>query len=245
MRTSSVRLVLFSALLAMPAEAQQRAVEPAAGAAQKWRVTLAPRFGVFVPDKGMGSAEVDASSLTMTSSPTAGLEVELRTPVPWFSLRALAETSVGSQLAERSHVDDRSCVVDCSEPATTSLAVGESSVLTVATDAMFRPWYEAAGAFQPFAFLGGGIKRYDLTHGNRYLVGGQESAFTLHFGGGIEIPVGPVHLSFEAADYMSLLSAAVRSATRPIFIAPPQAQRDRGTLKHDFFLTVGVRLFPD
>jgi hypothetical protein len=109
---------------------------------------------------------------------------------------------------------------------------------------MFRPWSDTDGHFQPFAFLGGGLKRYDLTHGNRYLVGGQASAFTLHFGAGIEVPVGPVHLSFEAADYMSLLNTAVQS-TRPIFIAPTQPEARDGTLKHDFFLTLGVRLFPD
>ncbi|MGH7505523.1 MAG: hypothetical protein ACRELX_07715 [Longimicrobiales bacterium] len=242
MRSFLVQLAVYSTLLCAPTAAQQEKApvrEPYA-----WRVTVAPRFGVFVPDKGMGDADLGGPALTMTSSPTAGLDVELRTPVRWFSLRALAETSVGSQLAELVPISEASCGTSCGPSETTELAVGESSVLTFAADAMLRPWHGTTSRFQPFGFLGGGLKRYDLTHGNRTLEGGQESAFTLHFGGGIEIPAGPVHLSFEAADYMSVLRTTVRSTTPAIFVDAAPGPPAEATLKHDFFLTLGVRLFP-
>jgi hypothetical protein len=203
-----------------------------------WQVTLAPRFGMFLPDKGMGESEVAGATLTMTRSPTAGLDVELRTPVRWLALRAIAETSVGSRLSERAVSEDAGCAGACQR--TTEEAIGESSVVTLVGDALVRPWTD--GRFQPFLFGGAGVKRYDVTHGSRMLAGGQESALTFHFGGGLDVPFGPIVLSFEAADYLSLLHAQVRPASGSIFIDLPADET--GTLKHDYFFTLGVRLFP-
>jgi hypothetical protein len=226
--------LILSLAPAMPLLAQ----EPTAPKPRTWQVTLAPRFGMFLPDKGMGESEAEGATLTMTRSPTAGLDIELRTPVPWLAFRAIAETSVGSRLSERAVTTDR-CATAC-QRITEETPIGESSVVTLVGDALVRPWSTAR--LQPFLFGGGGLKRYDITHGNRLLAGGQESAFTFHFGGGLDVPFGPIVLSFEAADYVSLLHAAVRPATGSIFIDVPA--EEIATLKHDYFLTLGVRLFP-
>jgi hypothetical protein len=228
-------VLLLSSALAPPLAAQ----EPAAPKPSTWRVTLAPRFGMFLPDKGMGAGEAQGATLTMTRSPTAGLDVELRTPVRWLSMRAIAETSVGSRLSERAVTADAACSRSC-DRITQETAVGESSVVTLVGDALIRPWTDSR--FQPFAFGGAGVKRYDITHGNQLLAGGQETALTFHFGGGLDVPVGPIVLSFEAADYVSLLHAAVQPSAGSIFIDVPATET--GVLKHDYFLTLGVRLFP-
>lgn len=236
--TSGIQILALTVPLALSAQDTQTS-----GAA-KWQVTIAPRFGVFLPNRDMGGTEAEAAALTMTSSPTAGLDVELRTPVRWLSVRAIAETSVGSRLAERGAATTDhpgSCTADCDRNLITK--VGESSVLTLVTDAVVRPG-RGARRFQPMVFAGAGIKRYDLTLGNRYVAGGQESAFTFHFGGGLDIPVGPISLSFEAADYVSRLRSTIRPISTSVFVDEPQAARGGGTLKHDFFLTLGVRLFP-
>lgn len=232
--TATVLVLSIGPALPLPAQ------EPVAPKPQPptWQVTLAPRFGVFLPDKGMGAGEVQGATLTMTRSPTAGLDIELRTPVRWLSIRAIAETSVGSRLSERAVTTDK-CTTVC-ERTTEETAIGESSVVTLVGDALVRPW--SGARLQPFVFSGGGLKRYDITHGNRLLAGGQESAFTFHFGAGLDVPVGPIVLSFEAADYVSLLHAAVRPEIGSIFIDVPAEQTE--TLKHDYFLTLGVRLFP-
>jgi hypothetical protein len=239
-----MRSVITTAVLILTAAGVSPvlAQEPPQPKPPTWRVTLAPRFGVFMPDKGMGESEAEGSTLTMTASPSAGLDIELRTPARWLSLRAIAETSVGSRLAERGlAADAASCTAACDERADELTPIGESSVLTLVADALVRPWTE--GLFQPFLFSGAGVKRYDLTHANRLLDGGQESAFTFHFGGGLDVPMGPIVLSFEAADYVSLLHAELRPGTGSVFIDTPPSDGS-GTPKHDFFLTLGIRLFP-
>jgi len=216
--------------------------ESAAPVSPPWQVTIAPRFGVFLPNRDMGAA--DGISVTMTTSPTAGLDVEVRTPVRWLSMRAIAETSVGSRLAERgtSTRNSDGCT-DCMRDPDVLTHVGESSVLTLVADAVVRPRV-GGGRILPMAFAGAGVKRYDLTNAHRYVVGGQESAFTFHYGAGIDIPVGPIALSLEAADYVSVLGSAVRPVSTSIFIETPPPPPGPGMVKHDFFLTLGVRLFP-
>ena len=159
-------------------------------------------------------------------------------------MRAIAETSVGSRLAERGgSVEGDSCTGDCVRDPDALTHVGESSVLTFVADAVVRPW-AGWGRIRPMFFAGGGLKRYDLTNSNRYVAGGQESAFTFHYGGGIDIPLGPIALSVEAADYVSTLHSSVRPVSTSIFIETPPPPPGPAMVKHDFFLTLGVRLFP-
>jgi hypothetical protein len=241
MRKSFLSIGIPILMLAMPLSLGAQEPPPAARAG--WQVTIAPRFGVFLPNRDMGG-EQDGVALTMTSSPTAGLDVEVRTPVHWLSVRTIAETSVGSRLAERGTptADPGSCNGDCARDPEAVTPVGESSVLTFVADALVRPRM-AWGRLQPMLFAGGGVKRYDLTLANRYVAGGQASAFTFHYGGGVDIPLGPISLSVEAADYVSHLRSTIRPVSTSIFVdAPPPP--GEGTVKHDFFLTLGVRLFP-
>jgi hypothetical protein len=232
---------IFALLLLLPlrVSGQEEAPRPA----PTWQVTIAPRFGVFLPNRDMGAA--DGISVTMTTSPTAGLDVEVRTPVRWLSMRAIAETSVGSRLAERGGAPPNGdgCTGDCVRDPDALTNVGESSVLTFVADAVVRPRIGRARIL-PMAFAGAGVKRYDLTNAHRYVAGGQESAFTFHYGGGIDIPLGPIALSLEAADYVSVLGSAVRPVSTSVFIETPPPPPGPGMVKHDFFLTLGVRLFP-
>lgn len=226
-------------LLPLPLSGQQDPPAPP----PRWQVTIAPRFGVFLPNRDMGGA--DGISLTMTTSPTAGLDVEVRTPMRWLSMRAIAETSVGSRLAERggAPTDGDACTGECVHDPDVLTHVGESSVLTFVADAVIRPRV-GGGRILPMVFAGAGLKRYDLTNAHRYVAGGQESAFTFHYGGGIDIPLGPIALSLEAADYVSVLHSAVRPVSTSVFIETPPPPPGPGMVKHDFFLTLGVRLFP-
>lgn len=242
MRKSFLSIGLAVLLSALPLTLGAQESRPPARPG--WQVTIAPRFGVFLPNRDMGG-ERDGVALTMTSSPTAGLDVEVRTPVQWLSVRTIAETSVGSRLAERSSAaaDADSCDGACVRDPEAVTPVGESSVLTFVADALVRPrtgW----SRLQPMLFAGAGVKRYDLTLANRYVAGGQASAFTFHYGGGVDIPIGPISLSVEAADYVSLLRSTIRPISTSVFVETPPQPAGDGTVKHDFFLTLGVRLFP-
>jgi hypothetical protein len=105
---------------------------------------------------------------------------------------------------------------------------GEVTLLTAAGDVMVRV-LPRSFVVSPYLFAGGGLKHYDFTLSVDSTIDEfrNESDPTFHFGGGIDLGLGPLALVAEIGDYVSWYEPD------PTLEAQEQ---------HDMFVTVGLSI---
>lgn len=177
-----------------------------------------PRIGLYAPLSDLGDASSTAATTAseLSGSLALGLGVELDMAALPVNIRANMDYATGSEV---SVTDEGGAEVGEST---------ETTVLALAGDIMFRPIPKII-LFQPYLFVGGGIKQYDFDVEN--LPTGSTLADTsdptLHLGGGLDFGLGPLSLNAELGDYISWFE--------------PEEGAD-SEMQHDLFATIGFSI---
>ena len=179
---------------------------PVAAAAQVpgFGINLFPRIGVYSPGSEF---ELEGRNLKLGSGLAIGLSAELSLPI-LPDIRANLEFAPGVSL----------------KSSGTSGNDEENSVLALTGDLVIN-LSPPLSPVKPYALLGGGIKRYELTSFS--FSDDQHSDPTLHVGAGLGVKLGPLSLVGEASDYIS-------------WFKPDGA--DSGKMQNDIFLMVGFKI---
>ena len=198
------------ALGAAPLSAQAPGIE----------LQLNPRIGLYQPLSDLGQIG-DAATNTaneLSGSLAIGLGAELAIALLPVDIRFNLDYATGSEV----RVEDG----DVGTAAGT-----ETTLLALVGDVMLRPIPRIIIA-QPYFFAGGGLKQYDFepTDPDAVATFEDESDWTVHLGGGLDVGLGPIALNAEIGDYISWWE--VQSA----------ATTDETEMQHDLFVTVGFSI---
>jgi hypothetical protein len=141
-----------------------------------------------------------------------GVGLQLDLGVLPFGVRAKADYATGSKI----YWDDNGIRSEG----------GEATVLSVAGDVVVRV-LPRSFIVSPYLFAGGGLKEYEFTLSQESSIEAfrNDSDPTFHFGGGVDLGLGPLALNAELGDYVSWFEPDPTLEARP---------------QHDIFLTIGL-----
>lgn len=209
MKTLSKSVIAATCLLliAAPAMAQAPGID----------IRLNPRIGLYQPLGDLGQTQVAGVTITeeMSGSLALGLGVELDVMLLPVGLRLNMDYATGSEI---SRSEDGVEVQAGDAPETTLLAV--------VGDVMFRPMPKLV-LVQPYLFVGGGLKQYDVSSETTTSSFQDGSDPTIHFGGGLDVGFGPLALNAEIGDYVSWYELQ---------------NAESSEIQHDLFLTIGFSI---
>lgn len=192
-------------LIAAPAWAQAPGID----------VRLNPRIGLYVPLSDLG--EIQSAGTTIAAEQSGGLALglglELDMVLLPVNVRLNLDYATG---AEVQRTQDGAAVGD---PI-------ETTLLAVVGDVMFRPLPKVILA-QPYLFVGGGLKQYDVGAETTTASFQSESDPTLHIGGGLDVGFGPLALNAELGDYISWYQLQ---------------DAENSEIQHDLFVTIGFSI---
>jgi hypothetical protein len=181
---------------------------------------LNPRIGLYEPLSDLGDAPDAASTAAseLAGSLALGLGLEIGVAALPVGLRLNMDYATGSEVEYDDGFETESGY--------------ETTVLALAADLMFRPIPRLIIA-QPYFFAGGGLKQYDFepTGSDPVASFEDESDFTVHVGGGLDVGFGPLSLNAEVGDYISWWESQ----------DPLDLDAD-SEIQHDLFLTVGLAI---
>lgn len=191
---------------------------PAAAQAQLIDIRLNPRIGVYEPLSDLGEIREAGSTIVaeQSGSLALGLGVELDVALLPVNVRLNLDYATGSDIM-------------ISEDGLETRESGESTLLAVVGDVLFRP-LPGFIPVQPYVFVGGGLKQYDfeITEPDQVDRFRNGSDPTLHFGGGVNVSLGAFGLNAEVGDYISRFEFEDQDA-------------DSET-QHDLFATIGFSI---
>lgn len=192
-------------LIAAPAMAQAPGID----------LRLNPRIGLYQPMGNLGETQVAGVTIVeeMSGSLALGLGIELDVMLLPVGFRLNMDYATGSEVTRS---EDG---VELGEKA-------ETTLLAVVGDVMFRPMPKLV-LVQPYLFVGGGLKQYDVSRETTASSFQEGSDPTIHFGGGLDVGFGPLSLNAEIGDYVSWYE--LRDA-------------ESSEIQHDLFLTLGFSI---
>lgn len=178
-------------------------------------VRLNPRIGLYEPLGDLGETQVAGVTIVeeMSGSLALGLGLELDVMLLPVTFRLNLDYATGAEVSRSEN----------------GVQVGESAettLLAVVGDVIFRPLPSVVLA-QPYLFVGGGLKQYDVTSETTTESFQEGSDPTIHFGGGLDVGLGPLSLNAEIGDYVSWYE--LREA-------------ESSEIQHDLFLTIGFSI---
>lgn len=188
-------------------------------------IKLNPRIGLYQPLSDLTHADDAAATISseLEGSLALGLGVEISSLLP-VGIRFNLDYATGSQVSYDNGFETRDD--------------GETTVLTLVGDLMFRPLPTLLIA-QPYFFAGGGIKQYDFEFDEQPSLDSFDpsglfqdgSDLTVHVGGGLDVGVGPLALNAEVGDYISWWE-----------IQGAATGENDTEIQHDLFVTIGFAI---
>ncbi len=174
-----------------------------------------PRIGLYQPLGNLGETQVAGVTIVeeMGGSLALGLGIELDVMMLPVGFRLNMDYATGSEISR-------------SEDGVEMGESTETTLLAVVGDVMFRPLPKMV-LVQPYLFVGGGLKQYDVTSETTAASFQDASDPTIHFGGGLDVGFGPLALNAEIGDYVSWFE--------------PQ-ESESSEIQHDLFLTIGFSI---
>lgn len=199
------------------------AAAPAAAQAPGIDLKLNPRIGLYAPLTDLGEIRTTAGDVVAEQSGSLALGLGLELD--------MAALPVGVRL-NLDYATATDVEVTGDGIGTTADPV-ETTMLAVVGDIIFRPLPRVVVA-QPYLFAGGGLKQYDFEPttdlGGAAETFQDESDFTLHLGGGLDVGLGPLAFNAEIGDYISW------------FELDTGAGDSESEMQHDLFVTVGFSI---
>ena len=202
----SASLAVCLLVLAAPLPAQNDGVD----------VRLNPRVGLYQSLTSL--AEVEQAGETVAAelggALSLGLALQLDLGMMPIGIRANLDYVTGAEVYW--------------EDGGIRTAEGEATVLAAAGDVMVRV-LPRSFVVSPYLFAGGGLKQYDFTLSPDSSIEEfrNESDPTFHFGGGVDLGLGPLSVNAEIGDYVSWFEPD------PLLEAREQ---------HDLFVSIGLSI---
>jgi hypothetical protein len=150
------------------------------------QIYVTPALGAFLPASDLDGLQQQATQARLERSATLGLGLN----VEFGTLRGSLAYASGATINDRS-IDGRD-------------NIGDGTVLAVAADVVLRPLPRLL--VQPYALVGGGLKRQDFSFDESGLsnpLPRDRTDFAVHVGLGADVMLGGVGVMVEISDYIS------------------------------------------
>ena len=201
-------VAVVSAILALGAStARPASAQLPLGSEGEWSIFISPRVGFLQPGNAGPLEGWVPEGLRIVGGPVAGVAIELRTPVPWFALRATMERSARNNLSFGNFGSG-----EVWDPFTDPLFLSRASALQTqySVGGVLRPL--SSPPIRPIGVVGFGLRNWEWDPAAlpsslvpRFPETRWDRAW--HWGVGVEADAEPLSLRVEVLDYRTRAEA--------------------------------------